>query len=200
MRPSGVESAARRAGFLPWRVVRSSRSAGDRLRAWEWVWRECVMASMSRLSRDVQRRYSVALLAPACSATASMVKPGRPCSTSSSSAAYSTVASPVSRRPRIDKRNGGDPHANKGQAIARPAWVPVFNPVAQRLLAAGVPVGPNALITASHSTSTAHLTGRGQKPGSSIFTSPKLSSRRSRYRRQSRFRSEPKQHDRHRLL
>ena len=28
-----------------------------------------------------------------------------------------------------------------------PSWVPCFNPVARRLLAAGVPMGPNALIT-----------------------------------------------------
>ena len=28
-----------------------------------------------------------------------------------------------------------------------PSWVPYFNPIARRLLAAGVPMGPNALIT-----------------------------------------------------
>src|SRR5215475_963438 len=28
-----------------------------------------------------------------------------------------------------------------------PGWVPWFNPIARRLLAAGVPMGPNALIT-----------------------------------------------------
>lgn len=33
-----------------------------------------------------------------------------------------------------------------------PAWVPFFNPIAQRLLAAGIPMGPNALITVAGRT------------------------------------------------
>ncbi len=33
-----------------------------------------------------------------------------------------------------------------------PAWVPFFNPIARRLLAAGVPMGPNALITVAGRT------------------------------------------------
>jgi len=34
-----------------------------------------------------------------------------------------------------------------------PSWVTIFNPIARRLLAAGVPMGPNALITITGRTS-----------------------------------------------
>ncbi len=34
-----------------------------------------------------------------------------------------------------------------------PAWVPFFNPIARRLLAAGVPLGPDVLLTVHGRTS-----------------------------------------------
>jgi len=43
--------------------------------------------------------------------------------------------------------------ARTENAPGAPSWVTVFNPIARRLLAAGVPMGPNALITIAGRTS-----------------------------------------------
>src|SRR5438128_4178991 len=37
--------------------------------------------------------------------------------------------------------------AAQARSTRLPSWVPFFNPIARRLLAAGVPMGPNVLIT-----------------------------------------------------
>lgn len=46
--------------------------------------------------------------------------------------------------------NGPSPHAAKSRV---PFFVPFFNPIARRLLGAGVPMGPNALLTVRGRTS-----------------------------------------------
>ena len=43
--------------------------------------------------------------------------------------------------------------ARTDRVPAAPSWVTVFNPIARRLLRAGVPMGPNALITVRGRTS-----------------------------------------------
>lgn len=43
--------------------------------------------------------------------------------------------------------------ARTDSARGAPSWVTVFNPIARRLLRAGVPMGPNALITVQGRTS-----------------------------------------------
>src|SRR5919198_3462 len=43
-------------------------------------------------------------------------------------------------------RSGGS-HIMKVRSTHVPAWVPIFNPIARILLAAGVPMGPTVLLT-----------------------------------------------------
>jgi deazaflavin-dependent oxidoreductase (nitroreductase family) len=48
--------------------------------------------------------------------------------------------------------NGPSPHEGKSKTRV-PFFVPVFNPIARRLLGVGVPMGPNALLTVRGRTS-----------------------------------------------